>query len=139
MSPRPVMKAIEGMRCDGASMVLIGCLRPVMYGVRLHVPSCTQVAPGHEQLRLTLDLHCCEVHKTMGKFKLDDLLTDQIKEKLEDFARVARPIDFKPDFDSAFLQYVDVFGPEYKKFVAVLEGQLQGNREQAWGGPIARV
>lgn len=131
--------AIEGMHCDGGSRVLIGCLKPVQYGVRVHVPSKTQQAPGHAQVRLTLTLHACEDHKRAGCFPLDTLLTDHLKAQMENFAKKARPIDFKCDFDAAFVQFVDIFSPEYKKFIAAMESQAQHHaREQLWGGPIAR-
>ena len=132
--PFQLLKKISAMRCDATSLVLIGCRNPVMYGVRIHVPSKTQGSPGHSQARMTLLLHCCEAHKDV--FKLDDLLTGQVKAAIEDFGRKARPIDWKPDFDSAFLQYVDVYGVEYKRFMAALEGGMN-KAEEKWGAPIA--
>lgn len=133
--PFKPVKKIESMRCDGVSVVLIGCRNPVAWGLRIHVPSLTQEAPGHRQIRFTLLLHSCHEHK--GAFKLDDLLRDNVKATIEGFARKTRPIDFKCDFDSAFLQYVDVFGPEYKKFLAALELGHAG-AEDKWGAPIAK-
>jgi hypothetical protein len=133
----PVMDAIEGMRCDGGSRVLIGCLQPVRWGIRIHVPSKTQHAPGHAQVRITLPLHVCEHHRELAALKLDDLLVEKIRRDVEDFAKKARPIDWKPDFDSAFLQYVDIFGPEYKRFVQAMETHLRSELTEKWGAPVA--
>ncbi|HEY2068272.1 MAG TPA: hypothetical protein VGG48_01860 [Rhizomicrobium sp.] len=132
--PFSPLKRISGMTCDGFSLVIAGCPNPVLYGLRIHVPSKTQDAPGHAQARMSLTVHCCELHK--GAFKLDDLLTDKLKAAIEEFGRRARPIDWKPDFDSAFLQYVDVYGAQYKNFLKVLEAGLNA-AEDRWGGPIA--
>jgi hypothetical protein len=137
MSPRPVMKVIEGMRCDGVSRVLIGCSQPVLYGVRIHVPSRTQFAPDHAQVRITLTLHTCALHREA--FKLDDLLSDGIKEQVERFAKAKRPIDWKPDYDAAFIQYVDIHSPEYARFVRSIEGGVRAEAEQLWGAPIANA
>lgn len=131
---RGPLNIIEGMTCDGGSMVMIGCLKPVVHGLRIHVPSKTQQAPGHHQVRVTLTLHSCAEHR--GTFKLDDLLTPKIKAEVEAFAKKKRPIDFKPDFDSAFVQYVDVFGPEYRQFMMATELHAQSQAEQIWGAPI---
>ena len=128
---------IEGMHCDGGSRVLIGCLQPVIYGVRLHVPSKTQDRPGHTQVRVTMTLHSCEAHR--GTFAVDALLADKIKAHVEDYAKKTRPIDWKPDFEAAFVQYVDVFGPEYRKFLMSMELHAHSQAEQIWGAPIAHA
>lgn len=135
MNIRPATPSLyETMRCDAVSRVLIGCIEPVRYGIRIHVPSRTQSAPGHAQVRMTTTLMSCETHK--GIIKLEDILADKMKADIEAFAKKARPIDWKPDFDSAFIQYVDVYGPEYKRFIAIKEAKLKHELEQAWGGPV---
>lgn len=128
------LNIIEGMHCDGASRVMIGCFESVLYGLRIHVPSRTQHEPGHDQVRITLTLHSCEAHK--GVFKCDDLLTPALKAQVEDFAKKKRPIDWKPDFDAAFVQYVDVFSKEYRQFLMATEMFAQREAEQMWGAPI---
>ncbi len=133
----PVLDLISKMRCDGGSRVLIGCLQPVKWGLRIHVPSLTQLAPGHAQVRVTLPFHACDPHKEAGCFKLDDFLIPKVKADVELHAKRARPIDWKPDFDAAFIQYVDCFSPEYKKFLRVIEGKTIEEAQRIWG-PIAR-
>lgn len=128
------LNVIDGMTCDGGSRVLIGCLHKVVYGLRIHVPSKTQDQPGHAQIRVTLTLHCCEEHK--GTFKLDDLLVAKIRSDVETHAKRSRPIDWKPDFEAAFLQYVDIFSPEYRKFVQAMEVHTAHEVRQLWG-PVA--
>lgn len=133
---RQAVKAIAGMRCDGGSLVLIGCLKPVKWGVRVHVPSRTQNAPGHTHLRWTLDLHVCEDHRNQGAFKLDDLLDAKLKHVLEDAAKALRPIDFRCDFDAAFIDYIDVFSPLYARYAAAWEGKAQELAAEALRSPV---
>lgn len=137
MNIRPATPTLyETMRCDGVSRALIGCLEPVAWGVRIHVPSRTQLAPDHAQVRMTTTLMTCHTHK--GVLKLDDVLSEKMRADIEAFAKKARPIDWKPDFEAAFIQYVDVYGDEYKRFVAIKEARVRAAAEQMWGGPIAR-
>jgi hypothetical protein len=128
------LNIIEDMHCDGGSRVMIGCLEPVIHGLRIHVPSRTQDQPGHDQVRITLALHSCATHR--GTFRLDDLLVPAIKVQVEQFAKRKRPIDWKPDFDAAFLQYVDIFSKEYSQFLMAVELHAQDQAEQMWGAPI---
>jgi hypothetical protein len=127
--------AVVKMNCDGAGSII--CPHVVKWGVRVHTPSITQI-PGHDQVRLTLKLHACDMHKDQGCFKLDRLLTMKLKTEIEQFAKAKRPIDWKPDFDAAFIQYVDIFEPQYQQFLALTEENHIAAAEQLFGAPISR-
>jgi hypothetical protein len=118
---RLALGAIDGMRCDH-SLALIGCLTPPSVSPRIYVPSKTQMAPGHANLRMTTPLHYCDAH--VGTLTIDAFLTDKIKADFETAAKRARPIDFKCDFDNAFIHYVNIFTPEYMAYVAKLDRGL---------------
>lgn len=120
-------QAIEGMHCDVSRSVAF-CFNPVTVAPRIYVPSKTQQAPGHDPLRMMTPLHYCELHQ--GALKLDEILTDKVKADFEDQARKARPLDFKCDFDSAFVHYVSIFSSEYKTWLARLDKKMC---DHAWG------
>jgi hypothetical protein len=98
------------MRCDHS-----GCPLEPARGPRVIVPSKTWLEPGHKPLRMMTTLHYCELHK--GDLQVGDFLTAKIRKRFEDTARIIRPIDFKCDFESAFIEFVLVTTPEYRQFM----------------------
>lgn len=135
LRPAPLID-LAHMNCDGRSAVIFACGGLVKYGVRIYTPSMTQNAPGHKHVGVWTDLHCCAEHQT---FTLEKLLTEDVRAATEDFARKCRPIDWKPNFAASFLQYVEVYSPEYRTFLASRGRLNHYERQQAWGGAIARV
>ena len=117
---RIAMRVIEGMRCDFSAAII--CVKPVSVSPRIFVPSRTQMAPGHANLKMTTTLHYCEEH--VGTLKVEEFLTDKVKANFEAIAKQKRPIDFKCDFDNAFIHYVSVFTPEYQAYLAALDRGL---------------
>lgn len=114
---RQVLDVLQSMTCDHASGALeIGrCQDIVTWGLRIMVPSKTQLAPGHHHVPVTTTLNVCETHH--GEFSLDHLLTDQVKHAAETMAKKNRPMDFRCDFDAAHLVYVAVYAPQYIEFL----------------------
>ncbi len=133
--PKSALVRIDGMRCDFHAGAIIYCTHNVTRAPRLYVPSMTQDAPGHDPVRLMSVLHYCEEH--VGTLKLDDYLTDQVKFMVEQVAKKTRPIDWKPNFDAAYLHYVDIFSDEYKRFLELLEIGHSGTLTERIGGVIA--
>lgn len=120
------LAAIQSMVCDHAPPVgmILPCKANVTQSPRIYVPSRTQNAPGHDNLRMTTNLHYCDAHA--GELKIEQFLTDRIKADFEATARKKRPIDFKCDFDNAFIHYVQIFSPEYMTYiVASAKGALE--------------
>lgn len=124
---RMALELLRNAHCNHVQAVF-SCMAPPEVSPRVYVPSKTQQAPGHENLRMMTTLHYCRTH--IGEFKIDDFLTDAIKATFEKAARVQRPIDFKCDFDAAFVHYVDIFTPEYMKWLVMKVRNL----EEQFGG-----
>lgn len=99
------------MTCDGA----IGCRKLVEYAAAIWCPSRTPLRPGHEQLRMITDLHCCADHR--GFIDREAFMTDTVKRLFEQAAKVKRPIDFECEFDKGMITYLDVREDEYKAFL----------------------
>lgn len=132
---KTALTKIDGMRCDFHAGAIIVCQNNVTRAPRLYVPSMTQDAPGHDPVRLMSVLHYCEEH--VGTLKLDDYLTDQVKWMVEQVAKKTRPVDWKPNFEAAYLHYVDIFSREYKRFLEILEIGNVGEISERIGGLIA--
>lgn len=99
--------------CDHKTM-LGTCKNTPTRAPRLIVPSRTPLACGHRPLRLFTTLHYCELHK--GEVSAEDLLRPRVKADFEALARRARPLDFKCDFEAAWIDYVLTTTPEYRRF-----------------------
>lgn len=93
----------------------IGCKIEPRRAPRLIVPSKTWTEPDHHPLKMMTTLHYCELHK--GELKVAHLLTGKVKADFEAIAKKKRPIDFKCDFDAAFIEFVLVTTPEYRDFM----------------------
>lgn len=102
------------MHCDHP-----GCRWSVARAPRITVCSTMAPWPGHKPLRMLTTLHYCEMHK--GEITIHDLLTDKVKADFERVAKIKRPIEFKCDFDKAFLEFILVTTPEYRQFLRRLE------------------
>lgn len=105
------------MRCDGAA----GCKNVVEYAAAAWVPSRFPLRPGHEQLRMITDLHCCEAHR--GFVDREAFFSDAIKATFEGAARKKRPVDFVCEFDNSMITYLDVREDEYKGFLMSPRGK----------------
>lgn len=76
--------------------------------------------PEYRPLRMMTTLHYCEVHRVeLDQKKLAaDLLSQNVKVDFERMAKAKRAPDFKCDFEKAFLQFMLVTTPEYRRFLA---------------------
>jgi hypothetical protein len=101
------------IRCDGA----VDCDNHPNRAPRLVVPSKTPHAPKHWPVGMWTTLHFCELHAVPSRRLLEVLLTARTKGDVETYAKRARPIDFKADFDAAFIQYFLTTTPEYRRFL----------------------
>lgn len=106
------------MICDHYVTALERCKNTPMRAPRLVVPSQTPDAWDHPPLKMFTTLHFCELHK--GLVAVSDLLQPNVKRDMERAAKLKRPLGFKPDFEKAFIEYVLVTTPEYRKFLAAL-------------------
>jgi hypothetical protein len=113
--------------CDHIVILNIHCPNTPMRAPRLVVASKTPREPEHRALKMFTTLHYCELHK--GEVKAEDLLQPGIIASFEQAAKLKRPIDFKCDFDiydpatgkgGAFIEYVLITTPEYRRFEAAL-------------------
>lgn len=110
------------MRCDGAPSVGVGaCKGLVEFAARIWVPSATPREPDHEFLRMMTSLHCCAEHR--GFIDRESFMTGTMKALFEDAGRKMRPLDFRCEFDNAFIEYVDVRSDEYRAFLASPRGR----------------
>lgn len=106
------------MMCDHFDGALTQCKNEPMRAPRVVVPSKTWLEPGHIALKMMTTLHYCEWHK--GELKLADVLNAKIKVDFERVAKAKRPLDFKCDFDAAFIEWVLVTTPEYREWMSKL-------------------
>jgi hypothetical protein len=97
----------------------IGCKNEPTRGPRLVVPSRTWLEPGHRALKMMTTLHYCELHRS--EVKVADLLTASIRRDFEASAKRARPLDFKCDFDAAFIEHVLITTPEYRAWMSKID------------------
>jgi hypothetical protein len=104
------------MRCDGD----ITCDNDPNRAPALMVPSLTPLVPDHRPLRMFTTLHFCELHLPPNQRLVAILLNGRIKGEFEAYAKRARPADFKPDFEAAFIQYLLTTTPEYRRFLVAI-------------------
>jgi hypothetical protein len=106
------------LQCDFMVSHFHRCKNTPMRAPRVVVPSKTWLEPGHTPLKMFTTLHFCEQHK--GTVKLEDLMPEKVRVDFEATAKRKRPLDFKCDFDAAFIEWVLVTTPEYRQFCAAL-------------------
>jgi hypothetical protein len=114
IAPRIVQDRIPtpAMCCDHTGY---RCLAEVRRAPILVIPSTTPYEPGHRPIRIPTPLHYCDMHR--GGFEVQTYLSGEQKTRIEAAARMIRPDDFKPDFDTAFGDLVLVTTPEYRRFL----------------------
>lgn len=100
------------MKCDAVLGMVSECKHPPTRAPRIIVPSMTPQAPDHHHLRMMTTLHFCDGHKPA--VKIADFMTGEIKAIFEAHAAAQRPIDFKPNFDKAWIDWVLTTTPEYR-------------------------
>lgn len=115
-----VMISMGGMHCDFPL-----CKTPPTVAPRLYVP-CKWEMAGNGRLRYlpfdhvevnVFDLHYCEKH--IGHLTCDDILNAKnIKARVERFAKSNRPGEWVADFESAHIDYVDIYDQLYVKWLA---------------------
>jgi len=96
-----------------------GCLKLPDRAPRIYVPAKAPGTENHRHPPVTLafpHLHYCDVHWE-SDMRLDELLTDQAKRKIEERGRSIWPHGVLPDFDAALIQPIDVFSPEYRAYM----------------------
>jgi hypothetical protein len=103
------------MICDHLVGMVRVCKNPPMRAPRLIVPSKTPEAPDHKHLRMMTSLHFCDLHRIGITTRM--FLDGKMKARFEGFARIGRPIDFKCDFDKAWIDWVLTTTPEYRAFM----------------------
>lgn len=100
--------------CDG-----LGCIALPDRAPRIYVPAKASGTENHRYDPVTLafpHLHYCE--KCWEKHvRLDDLLTDKVKRRIEERGRSIWPQGVLPDFDAALIDPLDVFSPEYRAYM----------------------
>ena len=115
------------MYCDHIVTLNLHCTNTPSRAPRLVVCSKTPLRPDHLPLRMFTTLHYCEWHT--GQLKTEDLLQPKIIRDFEAVAKRKRPLDFVCDFDiydpstgkgGAFIEYVLVTTPEYRRFETAL-------------------
>ncbi len=104
--PTPIMV------CDHTSFK---CLMEVRRAPIIVIPSKTPFEPGHKPIRIPTPLHYCEIHR--GDFEVQRYLSGYQKRRIEDGARLIRPVYFCCDFDEAFADLVLITTPEYRRFL----------------------
>jgi hypothetical protein len=94
----------------------VGCNAVPTRGPRLIVPAKNWLLAGHKAVRMMTSLHYCELHR--GDVKVSDLLRPNVKAEMEALAKRKRPLDFRLDFEAAFIEHVLVTTPEYRKWMS---------------------
>lgn len=107
--------------CDHFDSALVRCKIPPIRAPRVVVPAVDFRDPEHKPLKMMTTLHYCELHK--GELKLEDLLNEKVKVGFEETAKRKRPIGFKCDFDTAFIEWVLMTTPEYREWMLRLGGR----------------
>lgn len=97
----------------------LGCKHEPTRGPRLVVPSRTWWEPEHRALKMMTTLHYCELHR--GDVVVADLLSAKVRADFEAIAKRKRPIDFRCDFDAAFIEPLLVTTPEYRAWMARID------------------
>jgi len=90
-------------------------------GARLVVPAKGLYAFVFKPLKVMSTYHFCELH--IGEIKLADMLRPHIRQQLEAMAKGARRRgpEFVCDFDHAFIEYVLVTTPEYRRWMEQID------------------
>lgn len=107
------------MRCDGA----FGCRNSVARAPRLQVPPKPFILGGPKNLRMMTTLHYCERHaqQTPPPVTAEALLRPKLIADFERIAKLKWPHDIVPDFEAAWIEWVLVTTPEYRRFLAAIE------------------
>lgn len=114
----PLPPGVE-LTCDHWVNHFTQCKNTPMRAPRVVVPSTLGVIePGHQPLKMFTTMHFCEMHA--GKMKLEDLLVPKVQADFEAAAKLKRPLNFKPDFEAAFIEWVLVTTPEYRTFMQAM-------------------
>jgi hypothetical protein len=94
----------------------VGCRNTPMRAPRVVVPAKTNfMLPEQRPMRVMTTLHYCELHK--HEVKLEDLLNAKMRADIERTAKVKRPLGYRCDFESAFVELVLITTPEYRAFM----------------------
>lgn len=121
------------MRCDG---MMGRCPLPPIRAPRVIVsPTPFVLGQSPKPLRMMTTLHYCERHK--GEITLDALLQDKVKADFERTARLKWSHEYRPDFDTAFIEWVLVTTPEYRAFLLAIEIK-RSPKISAGGGLLLR-
>lgn len=118
---RPMAAKYLNLNCNG-KWAGLPCRNQATRAMRLIVPPVDAPTPEYRPLRRFTDLHCCDHH--IGKIGVtaEDLLRDRnMKRDFEAAAKKSRPLDFKCDFERAFLEPVLTTTPEYRQFLQRLD------------------
>ena len=105
-----------------------GCLQIPSKAPILYVPAKVGIEGLHPLQPVTLrfpHMHYCDDHWE-SDMKLDLLLTDAVKARVEERGRKIWPHGIVPDFDAALINPWDVFSPEYVAYMRKLGFEVDG-------------
>jgi len=107
------------LKCDGT-----GCLAIPTKAPRLYCPAKGE----HRYPPVTLAFpHISYCEECWNKYmKLDDLLTEQVRARVEDRGKKIWPHDIKPDFEAALINPIEIYSPEYGAYMERLGFRVDG-------------
>lgn len=111
------------LSCDGPSCLALPKLAP-----RIYVPAKENGPGNHRYPAVTLafpHLHYCETCWN-SIMRLSMLLDSKAKAKIEERGKKIWPMGVKPDFDAALIQPIEVFSPEYGKYMQRIGLRIDG-------------
>jgi hypothetical protein len=105
-----------------------GCLVLPEWTPRLYVPARAMGEENHKYtpIRMMLiDIHFCTRHWELNA-SLDEILNDQIQDRIETRGKQIWPEGVVPDFDAALIYKVGIYTPEFARFIERLGYNVDG-------------
>jgi len=112
-----------------------GCLAVPTKAPRIYCPAKGIGTENHQYDPVSLafpHLHYCQKHWD-EELKLDNLLDDKAKARLEDRGRKIWPQGIRCDFDAALIQPINVHSPEYGQYMERIGLSIDGLGYSLWG------
>lgn len=111
-----------------------GCLAIPDLAPRIYCPAKATGTENHRYPPVTLafpHLHYCKPHWETD-VRLDALLTDQVKARIEERGRKIWPHGVVPDFDAALIEPIGIWTPEYEQYMTRLGFKTDGLGYSMW-------
>lgn len=86
------------------------CQEPGKWACKINIPAEGWAINSHQPLSMMIGLEVCDTHFT--EIKIEDFLTDDLKELAEKVLEGKQP----PDFARAWMSRISINSPEFKKF-----------------------